>query len=115
MAIRLVLGKKLDENVVKKMLKKSLDLGVNFFDTSDVYGDGRSEKFLSEIIRNSNEKIYVSTKLGRRHRGTNYPRSKYPLGVYTLKAMEEFIERSLKNLRTEKIDLLQLHCPPIDV
>ena len=44
------------------MLKKSLDLGVNFFDTSDVYGDGRSEKFLSEIIRNSNEKIYVSTK-----------------------------------------------------
>ena len=108
-------GKKLDENVVKKMLKKSLDLGVNFFDTSDVYGDGRSEKFLSDIIRNSNEKIYVSTKLGRRHRGTNYPRSKYPLGVYTLKAMEDFIERSLKNLRTEKIDLLQLHCPPIDV
>ncbi len=108
-------GEKISEDTVRKMLKKSLDLGVNFFDTSDVYGDGRSEKFLSEILKNSKENIYVSTKLGRRHRGTNYPRSKYPLGVYTLKAMEEFIERSLLNLGVEKIDLLQLHCPPINI
>ena len=50
-------------------------------------------------------KKFMFLQSGRRHRGTNYPRSKYPLGVYTLKAMEEFIERSLKNLRTEKIDL----------
>jgi len=108
-------GEKLSESTIRKILRKSLDLGVNFFDTSDVYGDGRSEKFLSKIIKESTEKIYVSTKLGRRHRGTNYPRTKYPLGAYTLKAMEEFIERSLINLGVDKIDLLQLHCPPIDI
>ena len=55
-------------------LKNSLDKGINFFDTSDTYGDGRSEKFLSEIIKDTSEKIYVTTKLGRRIRGTNYPK-----------------------------------------
>ena len=56
----------------RKLLKKALDLGVNFFDTSDTYGDGRSEKFLGELIKSTSEKIYVTTKLGRRIRGTTY-------------------------------------------
>ena len=83
LATWLVLGRKLSEQEVEKMLKKSLDLGVNFFDTSDTYGDGRSEKFLSKIAKSSlsgqqKEKIYITTKLGRRHRNTKYPKTLYP-------------------------------------
>ena len=92
----------------RDVLKEALDKGVNFFDTSDTYGDGRSEKFLSEIIKSTKEKIYVTTKLGRRIRGTNYPKG------YKHYPMEEFIDRSLKNLGVECIDLVQLHCPPIE-
>lgn len=92
----------------RKILKTALDNGVNFFDTSDTYGDGRSEKFLSEILKSS-EKIYVTTKLGRRIRGTNYTRG------YKHEPMEEFVDRSLLNLGIDKIDLVQLHCPPIEI
>ncbi len=97
------------ENDARELLKKSLDKGINFFDTSDTYGDGRSEKFLSEIIKSTKEKIHVTTKLGRRIRGTNYPKG------YKQEPMEEFIDRSLVNLGIECIDLLQLHCPPSDI
>ncbi len=93
----------------RKLLYKALDKGINFFDTSDTYGDGRSEKFLSEIKNIRSNKIYITTKLGRRIRGTNYDRG------YKHEPMEEFIDRSLKNLNVEKIDLVQLHCPPIEV
>ena len=93
----------------RDILKNSLDNGINFFDTSDTYGDGRSEKFLSEIIKDTSEKIYVTTKLGRRIRGTNYPKG------YKHHPMEEFIDRSLKNLGIECIDLVQLHCPPLEI
>ena len=93
----------------KELLKKSLDKGVNFFDTSDTYGDGRSERFLSELKNLTKEKIYITTKLGRRIRGTNYPKG------YKHEPMEEFVDRSLKNLNIECIDLLQLHCPPSEM
>ena len=98
----------IEDQDARKILKKALDNGVNFFDTSDTYGDGRSEKFLSEILKTSND-IYVTTKLGRRIRGTNYAKG------YKHEPMEEFIDRSLLNLKIEKIDLVQLHCPPVEV
>ena len=97
------------EQDARDLLKKSLDKGINFFDTSDTYGDGRSERFLSEIIKSTSQKIFVTTKLGRRIRGTNYPRG------YKQRPMEEFIDRSLMNLGIECIDLLQLHCPPSEI
>ena len=87
------------------LLKKALDTGVNFFDTSDIYGDGRSENYLSELIKSTSEKIYVTTKAGMRLK----PHT--PDG-YTLENFEKFIDRSLMNLGVECIDLLQLHCPP---
>ena len=93
----------------RKLLKKALDVGINFFDTSDTYGDGRSERFLGELIKSTTEKIFVTTKLGRRIRGTNYPRG------YKQEPMEEFIDRSLLNLEVEQIDLVQLHCPPVQI
>ena len=89
-------------------LHKSLDLGVNFFDTADVYGDGRSERLLAQLRKERHEEFYIATKAGRRlnpHIASGYNRQN----------LTTFVERSLKNLETETLDLLQLHCPPTDV
>ena len=91
-----------------EVLKTSLDNGINFFDTADVYGDGRSEQFVGELLKSTSEKIYVATKSGRRLNPHNSE-------GYNPQNIESFIDRSLKNLGVECIDLLQLHCPPSDV
>ncbi len=90
-------------------LHTAVDLGVNFFDTADVYGDGRSEQLLAQLRRErTGESIYIATKIGRRsnpHTPESYNRDN--LTAYT--------ERSLTNLETEALDLVQLHCPPTAV
>lgn len=89
-------------------LNKAIDLGVNFVDTADVYGDGRSERLVAQLRRERKETIYVATKAGRRlnpHMAEGYNRAN----------LVAFVDRSLKNLGVETIDLLQLHCPPNDV
>ena len=89
-------------------LHRSIDLGVNFIDTADVYGDGRSERLVAQLRKERKETIYVATKAGRRldpHLASGYNREN----------LCAFVERSLKNLDTEAIDLLQLHCPPTEV
>jgi aryl-alcohol dehydrogenase-like predicted oxidoreductase len=89
-------------------LHRALDLGVNFFDTADVYGDGRSERLLAQLRKERQNEFYVATKAGRRldpHIASGYNRNN----------LSAFIERSLKNLQTEILDLLQLHCPPTEV
>jgi aryl-alcohol dehydrogenase-like predicted oxidoreductase len=89
-------------------LHRSLDLGVNFFDTADVYGDGRSERLLAQLRKERKEKFYIATKAGRRL-------PKQEARGYSRENLTSFIDRSLKNLETDCIDLLQLHCPPMDV
>ena len=89
-------------------LHRSLDMGVNFFDTADVYGDGRSEKLLARLKHDRRERFYVATKAGRRL-------SPHIADGYTKETLTSFVERSLKNLETEAIDLLQLHCPPTEI
>lgn len=101
---------KVDDKISLKALHAAADAGVNFFDTADVYGDGHSEKLIARFLseRRAKEKIYVATKAGRRlspHEATGY----------NGKNIEKFIDRSLKNLEIETLDLLQLHCPPNDV
>ena len=91
-----------------KSLRKALELGVNFFDTADVYGDGRSEKLLAKLRKESSEKFYIATKAGRRL-------SPHNAEGYNQKKLTSFVERSLKNLETDAIELLQLHCPPTEV
>ena len=85
-------------------LHTAVDLGVNFFDTADEYGDGRSERLLRQLRKDRSEEIIIATKAGRRldpHVASGYNR----------KNLTAFVERSLKNLGVESIDLLQLHCP----
>ncbi len=89
-------------------LHAALDGGVNFFDTADVYGDGHSERLLAKLKKERKEKFYIATKAGRR-----LPQQT-PEG-YSRKNLTAWIERSLKNLETDTIDLLQLHCPPTQV
>ncbi len=91
-----------------RTLNQALDRGVNFFDTADVYGDGRSERLLARLRKERSEPFYVVTKAGRRldpHVAAGYNRDN----------LTAFIERSLRNLQTDPIDLLQLHCPPTEV
>ncbi len=89
-------------------LNRAIDLGVNFIDTADVYGDGRSERLVSRLQRDRRQKIFVATKAGRRL-------SPHTADGYNRKNLTRFVERSLKNLKTDAIDLLQLHCPPTEV
>ena len=89
-------------------LHRSIDLGVNFIDTADVYGDGRSERLVAQLRKERSETIYVATKAGRRL-------DPHVAGGYSRANLTAFVERSLKNLNTEAIDLLQLHCPPTEV
>jgi aryl-alcohol dehydrogenase-like predicted oxidoreductase len=89
-------------------LNAALDGGVNFFDTADVYGDGRSERLLAKLKKQRKEKFYIATKAGRR-----LPQQT-PEG-YNRKNLTAWIDRSLKNLNTDTIDLLQLHCPHTEV
>ena len=89
-------------------LNRAIDLGVNFIDTADVYGDGRSEQLIAKVCRERSERLIIATKAGRR----------LPAQVkegYTRENLNAWVERSLTNLRVEAIDLLQLHCPPADV
>ena len=97
------------EDKAKEVLKSSLENGVNFFDTADVYGMGRSEKFVGEFIRSVSERIYVATKAGRQIN------PHVAEGYYNKELMESYVDQSLSNLNVETIDLLQMHCPPTEV
>jgi aryl-alcohol dehydrogenase-like predicted oxidoreductase len=89
-------------------LHRALDRGVNFFDTADVYGDGISERLLARLRRERQDPFYIATKAGRRL-------PKQTVEGYSRENLTAFVERSLKNLELEAIDLLQLHCPPTDL
>ncbi|HWG57908.1 MAG TPA: aldo/keto reductase [Candidatus Acidoferrales bacterium] len=86
-------------------LHKAVDCGVNFIDTADVYGDGRSERLVADLKKHRGEEIIVATKAGRR-----LPRQ--AVEGYSRANLTAWIEDSLRNLGTDAIDLLQLHCPP---
>ena len=93
-----------DEGESLAALHRAVDLGVNFFDTADVYG---SEPLLGQLRRQRSEPFYIATKMGMQvnpdARG------------YNRKNMTAFVENSLRNLGVEVIDLMQLHSPPIEV
>jgi aryl-alcohol dehydrogenase-like predicted oxidoreductase len=86
-------------------LNKAIDSGVNFIDTADVYGDGRSERLIAQLKKNRKEEIIVATKAGRR-----LPRQ--TVEGYSRENLTTWIHDSLRNLSSDCIDLLQLHCPP---
>ena len=89
-------------------LHKAIDMGVNFIDTADVYGDGRSEKLIARLRKERSEEIIVATKAGRRL-------NPHTTEGYNRENLTKFVERSLKYLEVEALDLVQLHCPTTEV
>lgn len=93
----------------KAALNAALDAGVTFIDTADVYGDGRSEQLIAEVLRErGGERPFVATKAGRR-----LPRQ--DTNGYSAQNLSDWVDRSRRNLDVETLDLLQLHCPPTDL
>lgn len=99
---------KVDDDESFAALCRALELGVNFFDTADVYGDGHSERLLARLRRERKEPFRVATKVGRRS-------NPHVAAAYNRENIVAYVERSLKNLEVEALDLVQLHCPPTDV
>lgn len=89
-------------------LHRAIDLGVNFIDTADVYGDGHSERLIAQVLKARSETVRVATKAGRRL-------NPHVADGYTAENLARFVERSLQNLDTDALDLVQLHCPPTEV
>jgi len=89
-------------------LHSAVDQGINFFDTADVYGDGRSERLLAQLKKDRKEAIVIATKAGRRL-------PKQTVEGYSRENLEAWIDRNRKNLQADCLDLLQLHCPPTDL
>jgi aryl-alcohol dehydrogenase-like predicted oxidoreductase len=97
-----------DDKEAIAALHKAIELGVNFIDTADAYGNGHSEQLVAQVRKSHSERVFIATKAGRRlnpHNAAGYNREN----------LTSFIERSLLNLQTEALDLLQLHCPPTEV
>ena len=88
----------------RAVLEASVEAGVTFFDTADVYGDGRSEQIIGDFLRTSGASVTVATKMGRRV--DQVPEN------YTLDAFRAWTDRSRRNLGVDTLDLVQLHCPP---
>jgi aryl-alcohol dehydrogenase-like predicted oxidoreductase len=95
------------EDAAFAVLRAAVDSGVTFIDTADVYGDGRSEKFIARFVSEAglaSAGLTVATKMGRRE----------PLdpAIYTLDNFRRWTDRSRANLGVDTLDLVQLHCPP---
>jgi len=88
-------------------MKRALDVGVNFFDTADVYGDGRSERLIQQLRRETKTPFHVATKAGRRL-------DPHVASAYNKANLTAFIDRSLQNLGVDSLELVQLHCPPTE-
>ncbi|PSQ07868.1 aldo/keto reductase [Halobacteriales archaeon QS_6_71_20] len=94
----------------REAVRTALDAGVDFIDTADVYGDGRSERHVGHVLdeRDAHDAVTVATKAGRRL-------DPHAADGYTAENLERFVDRSRENLGEDTLDLLQLHCPPTDV
>lgn len=98
-----------DDEVSLKALHRAVDRGINFIDTADVYGDGRSERLVARLkAERPRDTIHVATKAGRRL-------NPHVAGGYNRDKLTAFVDRSLQNLKTDALDLVQLHCPPTQV
>ena len=100
-------GLDFNERTAEDVLAAAVNCGVNFFDTADVYNDGRSEIAIGKFLKKHRDRIYVATKAGRKL-------APHTAAGYTPSNIQNFIEDSLKRLQLDCLDLIQLHCPPTD-
>jgi len=96
-----------EDTTAREILEKARNQGITFFDTADVYGDGRSEKLIGAFFEQKPREVFIATKLGRTP-------DLYPNG-YTKSKVREHITQSLQRLGTDNLDLIQTHCVPRQV
>ena len=101
-------GEPFNEANAERIINKAIDEGVNFIDTADVYSDGESEAAVAKVVKSRSEEIYFATKCGRQIQPHNNE-------GYTPEKLTSYVEASLKNMKLETLDLIQLHCPPTEV
>lgn len=101
-------GSGFDDKNAEQIINEAIDAGVNFIDTADVYENRQSEKTVGRVVRSRPEKVYVATKCGRFISPHNNE-------GYQPQVLRTFVETSLKNTGLERLDLIQLHCPPTEV
>ncbi len=101
-------GSSFDDKNAEVIINQAIDNGINFIDTADVYSDGLSEAAAARVVKSRKERIYMATKCGRRLKEHNN-------AAYTIEALMRFVEDSLKNMKLDALDLIQLHCPPAEV
>ncbi len=94
-----------DEKTARDGLSRAIDAGVNFFDTADVYGDGRAERLLAQATKGREREIYIATKFCRQG-DIHSPET------YSERQVRSYCEASLARLQRDAIDLYQVHCPP---
>ncbi|MCM3785141.1 aldo/keto reductase [Neobacillus mesonae] len=100
-------GKSSDEEAIRG-LEYAIDKGVNFFDTADVYGDGHAEELLAKAVGHKQDSVHIATKFCR-------AKDIHDLNNYSEEQIRSFCENSLSRLKRERIDLYQIHCPPLAV
>jgi aryl-alcohol dehydrogenase-like predicted oxidoreductase len=106
-------GKKIEDEEAKRMIRRAYDLGINFFETADMYGKGKSERLLGEVFEGMREEVVISTKYGYDFEGvaqighSELPQRFDPL--FTDRALKNSLER----LRTDHIDVYGLHNPKL--
>ncbi|WP_337018589.1 aldo/keto reductase [Oceanobacillus massiliensis] len=99
---------KTNDSEALKGLERAMDLGVNFFDTADVYGDGHAEELLAIATKGKESEIHIASKFCRA--GDIYnPQN------YSMDKVREYCENTLKRLGREQLDLYQIHCPPLEI
>jgi aryl-alcohol dehydrogenase-like predicted oxidoreductase len=101
-------GEDFNQKTAQEILEKSLELGINFIDTADVYNNGQSEIAIGKFLKKTDQKVYIATKSGRQL-------NPHTAEGYNKENITGFVEDSLKRLDVDIIDLVQLHCPPTEV
>ncbi|GAA5037730.1 aldo/keto reductase [Marivirga lumbricoides] len=101
-------GSRFDSGNAEEIINSAIDQGVNFIDTADVYEGGLSEKAVGKVVNSRSEEVYIATKCGRQLQP-------HTSEEYQPEVLRKFLEASLKNIGVERLDLIQLHCPPTEV
>ncbi|MFT2011013.1 aldo/keto reductase [Pontibacter sp. 13R65] len=101
-------GDPFSEENAARIINQAIDAGVNFIDTADVYSDGLSEAAVAKVVKSRSEKVYIATKCGRQIQP-------HIAQGYTPESLTAFVEASLRNMKLDTLDLIQLHCPPTEV
>jgi aryl-alcohol dehydrogenase-like predicted oxidoreductase len=101
-------GDPFDNENAERVINTAIDNGINFIDTADVYSDGLSEAVVAKVVKQRVENVYVATKCGRQI-------NPHVNAGYTPASLRGYVEESLKRMKMDTLDLIQMHCPPTEV